>query len=162
MSKPALLGQREEGAGGAHTLGGLSETPLTAIPTHILRAVLCPLLPVMQCQRQESCAWGREVRRWVKDYCFQRIAAREKRCRVQVTLPSCCWFSSALKFECLELPAVFQDYNLWTPIFTETTQWLFAFPTPLVSSSFFGSFESGESTSSLFSFLRLEINQKLT
>ena len=95
MSKPALLSQREEGAGGAHTLGRLSETPLAAIPTHILRAVLCPLLPVMQCQRQESCAWGREVRRWVKDYCFQRIAVREKRCRVQVTLPSCCWFSSA-------------------------------------------------------------------
>lgn len=161
MSKPALLSQREEGAGGAHTLGGLSETPLAAIPAHIPRALLCSVLPVMQCQRQESCSWGHEARRWVKNYCFQRTAAREKRWGFRLPFPPRWrWSLSAWSFLLCS-----RSYNLWTPVFTETTQWLFAFPTPLVNSIFFfffGSFESEESTSILFNFPRLEINQKLT
>lgn len=161
MSKPALLSQREEGTGGAHTLGGLSETPLAATPAHIPRVLLFLLLPVMQCQRQESCAWGHEARGWVKNYCFQRIAARERRCRVQVTLPSCCWFS-ALKFWVLGASCCVPELQPLDSCLYRNNAGLFAFPTPLVNSSFFGSFESGESTSSLFSFPRLEINQKLT
>lgn len=161
MSKPALLSQREEGAGGAHTLGGLSETPLAAIPAHIPRALLCSVLPVMQCQRQESCSWGHEARRWVKNYCFQRIAAREERwgsgypsllvgAEVWVLGASCC-VSEVTTSGLLSLQKQHNDCLLFPPL------WL----TPFFF-FFFGSFESEESTSILFNFPRLEINQKLT
>lgn len=58
MSKPALLSQREKGAGGTQSLGGMSKNPLGAIPAHIQRPLPRLLLTAMQCQGPESCSWG--------------------------------------------------------------------------------------------------------
>ena len=161
MSKPALLSQREEGAGGAHTLGGLSETPVAAIPAHILES---PALLGSPCDAVSKTrvlflgSWGQKVG---KELLLSENSCKRGEVRFRLPFPARWrWSLSAWSFL-----LCFRSYNLWTPVFTETTQWLFAFPTPLVNSIFFfffGSVESEESTSILFNFPRLEINQKLT